>query len=199
MTDLARVTINWTGFPGAPGYTNLYFAPAAGGTVNQAVVDAAAAKAHNWLTAWISTIPPVATVTVDPTVETIAYENGELTGFWAATPGAGRVGTGASTYSAPAGACVSWYTAGIRNGRKIRGRSFMVPLATTAYDTTGTLDATRLTSWKTATTTLIANTDAAKLAVWSRPSSSGATDGIAYDVISYQIPDKSAILTSRRD
>jgi hypothetical protein len=199
MAHLARVTINWTGFVGAPGFTNLYFSPAAGPDVDQAVVNAAVAKAYTWMNSFTSSMPTAVTVAVDPSVEVIDDSNGSLTAFMTGTPAAPQVGGDSGTFSAATGVCTSWYTGGIRNGRRVRGRSFMVPMGPTAYQNDGTLATTKLTAWRASANTLIANTDAARLAIWSRPTGPGATDGISYDVISANVNDKVAVLTSRRD
>lgn len=199
MADLARVTINWTGFVGAPGFTNMYFSPAAGGDITQAVVDAAVAKVDTWLGQFKSSLPTAVTVGVDPSVEVIESADGKLQAFMTGTPLAASAGTDSGTFSSATGVVTSWYTAGIRNGRRIRGRSFIVPMGPTAYQNDGTIATTKLGAWRTAANTLIANVDAARLAVWSRPSAPLATDGIAYDVISANMNDKVAVLTSRRD
>lgn len=200
MAEIARVTVNWTGWAGAPGFTNLYFRDFEGaGVIDQAIADGAVAKVHTWLTAWLSAIHESITVTVDPSVEAIDETNGNLTAFWTTAPGAGRVGTGTGTFSSATGACVNWYTNGIRNARRIRGRSFMVPLTSNGFDNTGTLDNTKLTAWRAATATLIDGTGSGDLGVWSRPSGPAATDGVWYVCNAYTINDKAAILTSRRD
>jgi hypothetical protein len=199
MARLAKVSVNWTGFTGAPGYTNLYFAPAAGPDITQGVVDDAIAKVHTWIQAWDDALPNTVTLTVAPTVEEINDTNGTLEAFWTGVPGSPNVGGSTLTYSAVSGACVNWYTGGVRNGRRVRGRTFMVPIGSNGMQNDGTLGAVALTTWRTATDVLIANTDDAKLAVWSRPSAPAATDGISYDVNSFTINDKVAFLSSRRD
>ena len=75
----------------------------------------------------------------------------------------------------------------------------MVPLGGNGLDVSGTLDNTRLTAWRTATTALIAAAGVGDLGVWGRPTAPGATDGVWAVVKSFTIPDKAAILTSRRD
>jgi hypothetical protein len=199
MADIARVTINWTGFIGAPGYTNLYFRNATPGIIDQAVVDNAVTKVDNWISGFQTRIPTTVTCQTDPTVEVIDDTNGQLQEFMNATVGAPRVGTGTGNYSAAAGAVCNWYTGGIRNGRRIRGRSFLVPLAGSALGPNGTLDDANLTALRTNTTTFTAATGAARLVVWGRPSTPGGTDGVSAEVISFTIPDKTAVLTSRRD
>jgi len=199
MTDMAKVTVNWTGFVGGPGYTNIYFRPTTGSVVTQGVADASAAKVHAFLTAWLPAIHTSVTVTVNPSVEAISDFTGNLVDFFTSAPGAGRIGTGTGTFSASQGACVNWYTAGIRNNRRVRGRSFMVPLTSNGFDNTGTLDDAKLATWRTAAATMISTSDAAKLAVWARPTAPAATDGESFNVVTSTVNDKGAILTSRRD
>jgi hypothetical protein len=196
---MAKVTINWTGLPGGPGYTNLYFQDITGGSaIDQTVVDSAVSKTDAWLGVFRASLPNNITTQVSATVEAIEETTGALVGFWTGTPAAAAVGTGGTTYAAGAGAVVSWYTSTVKNGRRIRGRTFMVPLAGASYQDDGTIVNSKFTSWNTATTTLIATGASAELGVWSRPSSPGASDGDWALVTSFRIPDMVAMLTSRR-
>lgn len=199
MASLAKVTINWTGFTGAPGYTNLYFRNSTPGVINQTVVDNAISKTHTWIQAWDDALPNTVTLTVDPTVDEINDTNGSLVAFWTGTPGAANVGGSTLTYSAVSGACVNWYTSTVRNGRRIRGRTFMVPIGSNGMDTNGTLNNTARTAWITATGVLTAASGDARLVVWGRPTAPAATDGVSAEVTSFTIPDKVAYLSSRRD
>lgn len=199
MASLAKVTINWTGFTGAPGYTNLYFRNSTPGVINQTVVDNAISKTHTWIQAWDDALPNTVTLTVDPTVDEINDTNGSLVAFWTGTPGSANVGGSTLTYSAVSGACVNWYTSTVRNGRRIRGRTFMVPIGSNGMDTNGTLNNTSRTAWITATGVLTAASGDARLVVWGRPSAPAATDGVSAEVTSFTIPDKVAYLSSRRD
>lgn len=199
MTDMAKVTVNWSGFIGGPGFTNLYFRAAAGGAITQGVADAATAKVHTWLTAWLGALPMNVTVTVDPSVEVVNDADGVLSAFFTTAPGAGRPGTGAGGYAAASGACINWYTTGIRFGRRVRGRSFMVPLYGGAFSTDGTIDDSKLSGFRTATSAMISTVDAAELAVWNRPLKTVPGSGGSHVVTASTIPDKAAILSSRRD
>lgn len=199
MADLARVTILWTGFIGAPGFTNLYFRNATPGIIDQAVVDNAVAKVDSFIGSLINRLPPSVTVATDATVEVIDDTNGELQSFMQATVLAPRNGSGTGNYSAAAGAVMNWYTSTVRNGRRIRGRSFMVPLAGSALASDGTLDSTQLTGLRAMADGLRAASGASRLVVWGRPTSPGATDGVSAEVTSSTVPDKTAVLTSRRD
>jgi hypothetical protein len=199
MASLAKVTVNWAGWPGAPGYTNLYFRNSTPGVISQAVVDNAITKVEAWKNDFDQDLPSGLTVTTDPSVEEIDDTNGSLIGFWTGSPGAGTSGAAAGNYSNAAGFCIAWSTNTVRNSRRMRGRTFVVPIGSSGLDNTGSLATTRLTAWKAAAAALRANTGDARLVIWGRPTAPGATDGVSAEVTSSNIVDKTAILTSRRE
>ena len=200
MATLAKLTAALTGFNGAPGFTNFFFAAAAGPDVTQAVVNDAVTRTDTFLNSWNAKLPPSVNVTLQSQVELINDSNGQLVSFLNATPFQRANGTGTGNYSAASGAVVNWYTGGVRNGRRVRGRSFFVPLAGNALGPNGTIDDATLGTVRASATAMCAPvTGASKLVVWSRPSAKGATDGISYDVISATVPDMTAVLRSRRD
>lgn len=200
MVEMAKVQINWSGFAGSPGYTNLYFREGDFGDVDQGIVDGVVGKTDTWCSSLASRIPTGASIQVQPMVEIVESTTGVLQRFMTATTAPTlRAGSSAGNYSAASGACVNWYTNGVRNGRRIRGRTFIVPLGGASLDTNGTINDTQLTGLRTATTGLIAPSTTGDLGVWSRPSLPGAADGQWHAVTSYTIPDKVAVLRSRRD
>lgn len=184
---------------GAPGYTNLYFRNATPGIIDQAVADNAVLKTNVWLGSVATRVPTTVTLTISGTVEVIEDSNGQLQGFINVTAPAARVGTGTGNYSAASGAVSNWYTGTVRNGRRIRGRSFIVPLAGSSLGPDGTLDTASVDNLRAASATLSAASGAARLVVWGRPTVPGATDGVSAEVITSTVPDKAAVLTSRRD
>lgn len=199
MAQILRVKLNWTGFIGSPGYTNLYFRDFSEGPVDQAMADGAVAKTDIWLDAWVPALPSTVSLLVDPTVDIVNEQNGELEGFLTTSPDTSRLGTGSGAYSAPSGICVNWSTNGIRNGRRIRGRTFMVPVSGAATDTNGTIATTHLNNLRTASGVFISPTGAGDLGVWSRPTPAEPNGGIWHVAASYSIPDRLAVLRSRRD
>ena len=200
MTEMAKLKINWTGFTGAPGYTNLYFRDFSGsGAVDQAVVDGAVTKTDTWLNVWNSRLPASVNVKIDSQVEIIEDTTGVLVRYMSGTPFQRGNGTGAGNYSAAAGAVVNWYTNAVVRGRRLRGRSFMVPLVAAAYATNGSLADGDLTDFRNASTALAAGVGTGDLGVWSRPSTPGGTDGQWSAVTSATVPDMTAVLRSRRD
>ena len=169
MPSLAKVTINWSGWIGAPGFTNLYFRNSSPGTMTQAVVDNAVAKVDTWKNDWDNDLPSNISVVVDTTIEEIDDTTGNLIGFWTGSPAAPTSGTSTGGYSNATGFCVSWSTSAVRNSRRIRGRNFVVPIGSNGLENNGTLNPTRLTAWRAAAAALHTATGDARLVVWARP------------------------------
>lgn len=199
MAELLRVTVNWTGFVGGPGYTNLHFADETGIPLTQGTVDGAVTKLDAFLDSWVAVIPTVVNFTIRPDVEIIENTSGAILRYMTATPDGTRVGTSSGTYVAGTGACVNWYTEGVRNGRRVRGRTFMVPLGFQAQTLDGTIDDTRLATMRAAAAALRSPSGEGDLCVWSRPTTPGGTDGAHYKVTASTVNDKMAQLRSRRD
>lgn len=192
---LFRVKARWTGFSGAPGYNVFHFdaATEGAGPDAQACVDAL----RTFYTALVGRLPSAVRIDIEGTVEIIEESTGTLTSFVQVTPGASIVGTATGGFSSATGACINWITDGVRNGRRLRGRSFIVPLGGTSYDSDGTLGGPTLTALQDAANALAESP--VDLQVYGRPSSAGAADGYAEGVTSTRVADKTAILRSRRD
>jgi hypothetical protein len=200
MLEIARVTTKWTGLAGGIGYTNLYYRDFETVGIDQAIVNGSVQRTDTWNAAISANVPTGITLEIEPTVAIINAEDGVLQRFMNHVIATQRPGSGTGAYSAASGACVNWYTAGVRKGRRIRGRSFLVPFAGASLATNGTLDDTKLNTLRTATNTLVTSqTTPGDLGVWARPTTKGATDGVWNVVNSFTIPDKAAILRSRRD
>lgn len=136
------------------------------------------------------------TVTVPTTGEEFDDVTGLLTGSWSEGTGAAITGGGSGSYAGGVGACVGWSTGGIHNGRKVRGRTFIVPLASNTYDSDGSLAAATVTSLNTAAATLV-TAGSTKLAIWSRPSVAVPVGG-AYPITAGLVKDHVSWLRSRR-
>lgn len=200
MAQMAKVTINWTGFPGGPGYSNLYFRDISGSeAIDQAVVDSAVSKVEAWIGYWRNRLPTAVTTGVDPTVESVESSTGELQGFWTASVSAPAAGLGVAAFSAPSGACVSWYTSTVRNGRRMRGRTFIVPLDINSYEADGTLIPVIISATPAVNNAMIATGAGAELGIWARPTTRGGSDGQWALVTAARLNDRPAMLTSRRD
>lgn len=193
--SLFRVKARWSGFTGSPGWSVFHFdAPDdAAGPTAQACADAVRSLAYTWRTH----IPSIVTINVESSVERIDTPTGQMIDITDVTAPLAVTGTATGNFSAASGACIQWITAGVRNGRRVRGRTFVVPMAATGYDAAGTLSTGALSDLQGGATAF-AN-DFAGAVVYGRPTAPGASDGVAYDIASGRVVDKVAVLRSRRD
>ena len=195
-----RVKVRWAGFIGSPGWSNFYFDTGNEDFLTPEQAVESADKVTTFINAIRSRFPAAFTWSVQSDVEVISPQSGELLNVASAgarTPILG--GAPAAGYSGTSGIVVTWRTAGVRNGRRVRGRTFLVPAANSVYQDDGTLIPTVLTDFTTAANALASQTGTGpKLGVWARPSAVGATDGGFHPVTAVSIPDMPAVLRSRR-
>lgn len=194
MTTLNRLVLSWAG-PQVKGLavTVLHF----DGSDNAAPPVAAVKAAFDPL---LPSLPSGLTISYPSSGDRIDDTTGDLTGVWAGADIAPSTATGVARAAAGVGACIGWSTGGIVNGtkgpRKLRGRTFLVPLSTDCYDSDGTIGAATLGILQGVANSLQAS---GPLAVWHRPTAAGATNGTSYGVIANKVRDHVAFLGSRRD
>lgn len=140
--------------------------------------------------------PAGTTITIPNSGDSIEDTTGELVSVWTGTGGGTVTGTAAGATVLGVGACIGWRTGGILNGRRLRGRTFLVPLGAFVWEPNGTFSTSAMTQLQATADAIMAT---GGLAVWHRPSTSSASDGNSYGVTSNTVRDKPAILTSRRD
>lgn len=195
-----RTKIRWV-IPGAgTALSVLHFMGAETQLDGQLEANDAALRTHTFLTPIINVLPNVVQVQALAEVEEINPDTGKLIGFWTTPTNQNRAGTAAASagWAAAAGAVISWSTAGVRNGRRIRGRTFVVPLSNECWDVDGTIKPVQLGQLTTGAQALSTGNDTTQFAIWARPTAPGATDGEVVPVLGFRIPDMSAILRSRR-
>lgn len=188
--------MTWSGFSGAPGYTNLHFLDP--DEITETGANETSVRNRAFWQAISVYLPIGVTVTMPAFLEHIDTGSGELIAEVPWAQGAAVNGSSSSNYSSATGGCITWRTVGVVNGRKLRGRTFLVPLGNGTFDTNGTLLAAVVTGMTTAGNNLANATTGIDLAVWHRPAP-GGTDGIAAGVTSCSVTDKTAVLRSRRD
>jgi hypothetical protein len=196
---MLRVTSTWSGFPGAPGFTNFYF----DGIVEGALLPAQLRqKVADFWNVVADRLPSAVQIVVEPAVSQINPQTGILEDEIATenvlAPLNGRVG---GPFVAPAGVVINWKTGTLVAGRRLRGKTFLVPLGNTAYQDDGTLTPNTVIEMRAAAQGLAGNVPGPEvfpsLVVWHRPvNKQGGSVGV---VIAAQVTDKAAILTSRRD
>jgi hypothetical protein len=152
-------------------------------------------RARAFLFEMVNSLPDEVTISFPGEVLERNTSTGVLEAAHGITAPASFGGNVSGAFAAPAGARVHWNTDAIVSGRRLRGRTFIVPIATAAYDTNGTLTSTFRTALQSAANTFITSGGTAnvEVSVWS------PTHGVQADVTSASVPDEAAILRSRRD
>jgi len=153
---------------------------------------------RTFFSAIASLIPSGSTVKVQRTYQVLNSVNGAISSETALTADPAVVnGTGAGNYSAASGAVVNWET-GLFNdaGHRIRGRTYLVPLAS-AYSADGGLGSTAITTLSAAATAALGGTGG--LGVFSRPHPKGAANGTFRLATAGVVHNKACVLRSRRD
>lgn len=211
MASIGRVKIVWNGFQGGPGLTVLHFGTADLSTFGQAEAQDAVTKCDAFIQAIKSYIPYQSTLQTMPDVEALEVGTGSLQSIYSTTPAAATLSTGSlgTKFTAASGAVVTWKTNTIKNRRRMRGRTFLVPMSINIVEQNGTLDPTFITALNTAANNLRVSGPTTRLYVYARPKKDftiPGTDvsytfsgGKAGEVIGHSIPDKAAVLRSRRD
>lgn len=187
-----------SGYQGGPGLMTQYFSPAVAG-FNEALAQLAVDRVRDALTAGSELWGSPITWSVDGTVDELNEADGQLVDSLTVTP---RTVTGTNAQTsigpAPVGACINWLTAEVKRGKRVRGRTFLVPLYGGAFQTDGTLQTSTLTSVAEfgAAMNDAGATDLVHV-VWSRPIA--GTGGTKHGITAHRTADKAAVLRSRRD
>lgn len=194
MALLWRVRVGWTGGRIGNGFSNFFFT-ADVGTAQQAndAVRAFFATAYG---AAGTGLPTGVTLTFPTQIDILEPGTGILLDAVPVSTTGPITGIDGGVYAAPAGMCVTWRTTGIVNGQRVRGRTFLVPLGQSMMQADGTPSTTSVNNASSAAAALIAA--APELVVWHRPISVTAGGGEAHPVISANVRDTVAMLTSRR-
>lgn len=201
MANILRVKMRWTGFIGGPGYSVFHMRDFNTDNPDNAQAVAALARISTFANAIKGFVPSQITLTPVGDVEVIEDTTGELVNVLSGGTPAGIVGTVASTngFASAVGMNITWRTAGIRNGRRVRGRTFLVPLTMGTFINTGQPGAGAMTDISAAAAGLANASGSPDLGVYCRPSSKGATDGSWHAVTNYSVPALASVLRSRRD
>lgn len=196
---LSRVSVAWQGWPGAPGVSQFYYGTSLGDLPTQNNIDAI----RTFFQAFAGILPNGLTITVPRSGDRINQTDGKIIGAWEVpTQPAVVTGTGTGNYAGNAGAVVHWLTTTVVAGRRVRGRTFMVPLIASAFDAQGSMSTATVTLASNAAAALVAQVDGAP-SVWSRPftdptGKKPAREGSLAQISSSRVPDLSVSQRSRR-
>lgn len=206
MVHLVRTS--WTGTSGGLGVTQWAVTQGDGsiGVMSSGDAQDAVNAARTFWDAVKAYFPNEVTFTVSPVVDYYIASTGVLAGsVTAITPPVAVVGSSTLSYGMASGLKLNWHTGMVRNGRRVRGSTFLVPTTNNAYSPTGTADATARTTIATAAGAYMTSLGATglKAQVWSRPFEGSETvparSGDVADVSAVEVSEKTAILRGRRD
>jgi len=197
---IMRAKLQWTIPNAGVSYSVLHFLAAGGFEPTQADADNVRTKMGTMKSNIRNLIPGTISLQVMSDIEVIDTPTGNLLSAFSTSADTIVGGSLPSSekWAAPVGAVITWTTGVVRNSRRVRGRTFLVPISSSLFDVDGTLNPTNKSQIETVATGLRAATPDVPLVVYSRPSAPGATDGAMAEVSGHKIPDAAAILTSRR-
>jgi len=193
--SIDRVRVRSTGFAGGDGFTNFYFTSATG--ANVAALRAMFDTIKALLPTTVRYVFPSSGDTIDET-------DGHLLGGWTAAAPADVVGTSATAYSAPTGILIDWKIAGVVDGHRPLAKTFIVPAASIAFNVSGGVLSSTVTTVNTAASAFLSAS--AGFSLWHRPVAAkpgpppvAARPGGVFAIVSGSCNQKAAILRSRRD
>lgn len=189
MGDLARVRVAWigTGVVG-PSVSTFYF--------NFPELGSCLTALGTFFSSLQNRIPQAVSVGIQGAGDVIDDQTGDWQAAWTATTPAGFAGTAAGSFVQGVGARVVWLTDGRRSNRRVRGSTFLTPLAGNQFDSSGNLTAASAAAIQTAAKAFVLST-AGSAFVWSRPRP-GQSDGTSNALVDASCTTAPSWLRSRR-
>lgn len=190
MTALAQIKVAWSGAGVVGNSTSTFYSYTTGGALPQTA---------NGLTTFFNAIKGLIssgiTITVPQAGQTYDDVTGQLVGSWGGPAQAPVAGTAAGAQQSASGASVEWITGVILRRHLLVGRTFLVPLASSAFNSSGVLSPASVTTIASAAAGL-ASLQSAR--IWSRPSVANSHVGGSGVIISASVKNLNAVLRSRR-
>lgn len=191
----ARAAINYG--PGSPGVITIYTRTTA--PENSASAQLTVDRLKDAFTAGSNLFPNSLTMSSESFVDSIDPATGLITASYPVTPWSlsGNVSGGQYLPTATQ-LCITWKTDDVVAGRRVRGRTFLGPLATSLNQGDGTPTSAAITTALALGAAWIdAGTTDVEAVVWKRPK--GSTPGSDHVITSYSVRDVFSVLRSRRD
>lgn len=189
-----EVVVVWSGANGLPGYSKFRAVT----SLSSTQLNAFAANVMAFFSAIKALVPAIVTFTMQPGAS-VHEDDGTLINEATITSlPAPVVCTGSGAYSAASGILVLWNTGAVNGGKKVRGRTYLVPVSTTVLQADGTIVDAQRTVVQTAANTLVGATPAPAINSRARASNPLATNATV-QVVSAVVSDKQVVLRSRRD
>lgn len=133
--------------------------------------------------------------TVASSGDLIDVATGDLSGTWTDVAAGPVTATGAGIFALGVGARVKWLTSGIRNGRRVLGSTFVVPLLGSAFEGNGSITAAAMTAMNASVSNLL-TASGTNMRIYSQPKN--GLVGQANTVVGGNAVDTVSWLRSRR-
>lgn len=190
MTALAQIKVAWSGAGVVGNAYSTFYSYTTGGALPQTA---------NGLTTFFNAIKGLLaasiTIQVPQTGQTYDDVTGQLLGSWGGPAQAAVVGTAAGAQASASGASIEWITGVILRRHLLVGRTFLVPLSSSAFNSSGVLSPASVNTINTAGAAF-ASLQSAR--IWSRPSAANNHTGGSGIIIAQSVRNLNAILRSRR-
>lgn len=194
---MLRTRVTWTGWGGEPGVSTFYFfAPLENAEAAAAVIT----RVHTYCGMVRICLPPVIQLQVQGLVDVLNPDTGLVYDTLSVTPPIAHNGTANPTGMAPAALAINgqFTTNTFNAGRRLRGRTYISPIASKCYGGGGEMTLASKGDAIAALNALVGLVDEPRwLGVWHRPKN--GTGGVLAPVTAVSVPDKLAVLRSRRD
>lgn len=143
-------------------------------------------------------LPNDVTIVGETEVRQIDEVTGQLQAVGTVVPNPNVTGTVTGGWAGGSGCRFDWQTTIIRFGRRVRGRTYIVPLAAGNYDASGNVSAAVRADFIPKAQSLLSNLglNSTPMCVYSRPQP--GRPGLASPVISVNVPPLAAQLRSRK-
>lgn len=182
MVDMNQFRIEWTGAAGLPGVSTFY---------NVGTPQDFISKAKTFFEAVKAFIPNDVTITFPSTGNVVNVESGNVVATWLAGQADPTLGAGSGTYAAPVGAVINWNTSLYVAGRRLRGKTFLVPCVGGVYDSAGRITTANMPILRNAANALTGGSS--PMCIYS------PSHRVQADVTTATVPQMAAVLRSRRD
>lgn len=185
----SEATFNWSGGRIGNGASVFHFAATSSPSVAQGAVSAI----HAFFNTIRTLIPSGITIT-DPLEVRVLDAGGTLVQVIPVNPQSPVLGSGTGAWQNGAGGMIRWSTASVVGGRRLLGRTYIVPMRSTAF-TAGNMDPAASATLSVAGTDLISAMAgvSAPLQVWSRK------NAVVAPVIAATVPARPSGLRTRND
>ena len=200
MAEIGVLRVEWRGLPGGTGLSQ--FAFNYGTDSGAAAASSAVSSAFNY---WATLVPN--DITIQPLQEVLVFDEvtGVLTDVRNVTPWAAKTGAwGTNDFAWGTGCWVNWGTGLVTGGRRLAGRTFIVPIGAGNFNN-GILTSAAVTTMTNGAQAIVtanqSNSDGS-IMVWGRPRKASATaaarGGVAAPITSFKTPTKIGGLRGRR-